>query len=81
MFFRGTHKKEFDSRWKSFTLVKKSMENRVRRKSATRLPIVVSFSELKGDLRLLSFLLQLHGKKQHIRALLVDRVLLQHEVR
>uniref|UniRef100_A0A3Q0QZR4 Proteasome activator Blm10 mid region domain-containing protein n=1 Tax=Amphilophus citrinellus TaxID=61819 RepID=A0A3Q0QZR4_AMPCI len=29
MFFRGTHKKEFDSRWKSFTLVKKSMENRV----------------------------------------------------
>uniref|UniRef100_A0AAQ5X0G7 Proteasome activator Blm10 mid region domain-containing protein n=1 Tax=Amphiprion ocellaris TaxID=80972 RepID=A0AAQ5X0G7_AMPOC len=51
MFFRGTHKKEFDSRWKSFTLVKKSMENR------------------------------LHGKKQHIRALLIDRVLLQHEVR
>uniref|UniRef100_A0A3Q1IES1 Uncharacterized protein n=1 Tax=Anabas testudineus TaxID=64144 RepID=A0A3Q1IES1_ANATE len=50
MFFRGTHKKEFDSRWKSFTLVKKSMENR------------------------------LHGKKQHIRALLIDRVLLQHEV-
>lgn len=29
MFFRGTHKKEFESRWKSFTLVKKSMENRV----------------------------------------------------
>ncbi|MEQ2177396.1 hypothetical protein GOODEAATRI_003078, partial [Goodea atripinnis] len=28
MFFCGTHKKEFDSRWKSFTLVKKSMENR-----------------------------------------------------
>ncbi|XP_035525217.1 proteasome activator complex subunit 4B [Morone saxatilis] len=51
MFFRGTHKKEFDSRWKSFTLVKKSMENR------------------------------LHGKKQHIRALLIDRVLLQHEMR
>lgn len=25
-------------------------------------------------------LLQLHGKKQHIRALLIDRVLLQHEV-
>ncbi|KAM7370631.1 hypothetical protein PAMP_010160 [Pampus punctatissimus] len=46
-----THKKEFDSRWKSFTLVKKSMENR------------------------------LHGKKQHIRALLIDRVLLQHEMR
>ncbi|KAK0140557.1 Proteasome activator complex subunit 4B [Merluccius polli] len=51
LFFRGTHKKEFDSRWKSFTLVKKSMENR------------------------------LHGKKQHIRALLIDRVLLQHEMR
>ncbi|CAI5658584.1 unnamed protein product [Oreochromis niloticus] len=51
MFFRGTHKKEFDSRWKSFTLVKKSMENR------------------------------LLGKKQHIRALLVDRILLQHEMR
>uniref|UniRef100_A0A673BIM3 Proteasome activator subunit 4b n=1 Tax=Sphaeramia orbicularis TaxID=375764 RepID=A0A673BIM3_9TELE len=51
MFFRGTHKKEFDARWKSFTLVKKSMENR------------------------------LYGKKQHIRALLIDRVLLQHEMR
>ncbi|XP_033974849.1 proteasome activator complex subunit 4B-like [Trematomus bernacchii] len=51
MFFQGTHKKEFDSRWKSFTLVKKSMENR------------------------------LHGKKQNIRALLIDRVLLQHEMR
>ncbi|XP_062269925.1 proteasome activator complex subunit 4B [Platichthys flesus] len=51
MFYRGTHKKEFDSRWKSFTLVKKSMENR------------------------------LLGKKQHIRALLIDRVLLQHEMR
>ncbi|KTG47925.1 hypothetical protein cypCar_00026947 [Cyprinus carpio] len=49
MHFRGSHKHEFDSRWKSFTLVKKSMENR------------------------------LHGKKQHIRALLIDRVLLQHE--
>uniref|UniRef100_A0A3Q4HEW2 Proteasome activator Blm10 mid region domain-containing protein n=1 Tax=Neolamprologus brichardi TaxID=32507 RepID=A0A3Q4HEW2_NEOBR len=51
MFFRGTQKKEFDSRWKSFTLVKKSMENR------------------------------LLGKKQHIRALLIDRILLQHEMR
>ncbi|XP_028989298.1 proteasome activator complex subunit 4B-like isoform X2 [Betta splendens] len=51
LFFRGTHKKEFDSRWKSFSRVKKSMENR------------------------------LHGKKQHIRALLIDRVLLQHEMR
>uniref|UniRef100_A0A673FRQ3 Proteasome activator complex subunit 4B-like n=1 Tax=Sinocyclocheilus rhinocerous TaxID=307959 RepID=A0A673FRQ3_9TELE len=51
MHFRGSHKHEFDSRWKSFILVKKSMENR------------------------------LHGKKQHIRALLIDRVLLQHEMR
>ncbi|KAJ8248283.1 hypothetical protein GJAV_G00240340 [Gymnothorax javanicus] len=49
--FKGSHKYEFDSRWKSFTLVKKSMENR------------------------------LHGKKQHIRALLIDRVMLQHELR
>lgn len=51
MHFKGSHKHEFDSRWKSFKLVKKSMENR------------------------------LHGKKQHIRALLIDRVLLQHEMR
>ncbi|XP_062911944.1 proteasome activator complex subunit 4-like isoform X1 [Mobula hypostoma] len=49
--FRGSYKHEFDSRWKSFNLVKKSMENR------------------------------LHGKKQHIRALLIDRVMLQHELR
>ncbi|XP_056286378.1 proteasome activator complex subunit 4B-like [Pseudoliparis swirei] len=51
VFFRGTHKREFESRWKSFTLAKKSMENR------------------------------LHGEKQHIRALLIERVLLQHEMR
>ncbi|CAL8307041.1 unnamed protein product [Boreogadus saida] len=51
LFFRGTDKKDFESRWKSFTLVKKSMENR------------------------------LHGKKRHIRALLIDRVLLQHQMR
>lgn len=49
--FKGSHKHEFDSRWKSFNLVKKSMENR------------------------------LHCKKQHIRALLIDRVMLQHELR
>ncbi|KAJ8396071.1 hypothetical protein AAFF_G00026030 [Aldrovandia affinis] len=49
--FKGSHKSEFDSRWKSFILVKKSMENR------------------------------LHGRKQHIRALLIDRVMLQHELR
>uniref|UniRef100_A0A803SKN4 Proteasome activator subunit 4 n=1 Tax=Anolis carolinensis TaxID=28377 RepID=A0A803SKN4_ANOCA len=49
--FQGSHKHEFDSRWKSFNLVKKSMENK------------------------------LQGKKQHIRALLIDRVMLQHELR
>ncbi|XP_072526695.1 proteasome activator complex subunit 4A [Salminus brasiliensis] len=49
--FRGSHKYEFDSCWKSFSLVKKSMEN------------------------------QLHGSKQHIRALLINRVMLQHELR
>uniref|UniRef100_A0A8C3ST02 Proteasome activator subunit 4 n=1 Tax=Chelydra serpentina TaxID=8475 RepID=A0A8C3ST02_CHESE len=49
--FQGSHKHEFDSRWKSFNLVKKSMENRLK------------------------------GKKQHIRALLIDRVMLQHELR
>ncbi|XP_006004010.1 proteasome activator complex subunit 4 isoform X2 [Latimeria chalumnae] len=49
--FRGSQKHEFDSRWKSFNLVKKSMENK------------------------------LHGKKQHIRALLIDRVMLQQELR
>ncbi|XP_078505604.1 proteasome activator complex subunit 4 isoform X2 [Lissotriton helveticus] len=49
--FHGAHKHEFESRWKSFNLVKKSMENR------------------------------LHGRKQHIRALLIDRVMLQHELR
>ncbi|XP_061914340.1 proteasome activator complex subunit 4A [Entelurus aequoreus] len=49
--FKGSHKHEFDSRWKSFNLVKKSMENR------------------------------LHGRKRHIRALLIDRVMLQHELR
>uniref|UniRef100_A0A8C7K2J1 Proteasome activator subunit 4 n=1 Tax=Oncorhynchus kisutch TaxID=8019 RepID=A0A8C7K2J1_ONCKI len=49
--FKGSQKHEFDSRWKSFNLVKKSMENR------------------------------LHGRKQHIRALLIDRVMLQHELR
>uniref|UniRef100_A0A671QLX7 Proteasome activator complex subunit 4A n=1 Tax=Sinocyclocheilus anshuiensis TaxID=1608454 RepID=A0A671QLX7_9TELE len=49
--FKGSHKHEFDSRWKSFSLIKKSMENK------------------------------LHGSKQHIRALLIDRVMLQHELR
>ncbi|XP_031434367.1 proteasome activator complex subunit 4A isoform X3 [Clupea harengus] len=49
--FKGTHKHEFDSRWKSFALVKKAMENR------------------------------LYGSKRHIRALLIDRVMLQHELR
>ncbi|XP_063300040.1 proteasome activator complex subunit 4 [Pelobates fuscus] len=49
--FQGAHKHEFDARWKSFKMVKKSMENR------------------------------LHGKKQHLRGLLIDRVMLQHELR
>ncbi|XP_052006994.1 proteasome activator complex subunit 4A-like isoform X1 [Xyrauchen texanus] len=49
--FKGTHKHEFNSRWKSFSLVKKSMENK------------------------------LHGSKRHIRTLLIDRVMLQHELR
>lgn len=80
MFFRGTHKKEFDSRWKSFTLVKKSMENRVIWKSTGCWLLSVSMCHLSVDLSNSPFLLQLHGKKQHIRALLIDRVLLQHEV-
>ncbi|XP_068596993.1 proteasome activator complex subunit 4A [Brachionichthys hirsutus] len=49
--FKGCHKFEFDSHWKSFNHVKKSMENR------------------------------LNGKKQHIRALLIERVTLQQELR
>lgn len=39
--FKGSHKHEFDSRWKSFNLVKKSMENRVRKKSVW---IIFSFA-------------------------------------
>lgn len=38
LFFRGTCRKDFDSRWKSFTLVKKSMENRVSLNSRARGP-------------------------------------------
>ncbi|XP_077865747.1 proteasome activator complex subunit 4-like [Saccoglossus kowalevskii] len=49
--YNGAVKEEFDTRWKSFTLVKKAMED------------------------------TLHQKKQHIRALLIDRVQLQHEMR
>eukprot|EP00064_Thunnus_orientalis_P007411 superscaffoldBa00000821_g7431 len=62
--FKGSHKHEFDSRWKSFNLVKKSMENR-------------QFKVYNA----LSLYFQLHGRKQHIRALLIDRVMLQHELR
>uniref|UniRef100_A0A8C9TJ04 Proteasome activator subunit 4 n=1 Tax=Scleropages formosus TaxID=113540 RepID=A0A8C9TJ04_SCLFO len=51
LLYKGSQKSEFDSRWKSFSLVKKSMEDR------------------------------LHGRKRHIRALLIDRVMLQHEMR
>uniref|UniRef100_UPI00358F6C57 proteasome activator complex subunit 4 isoform X3 n=1 Tax=Myxine glutinosa TaxID=7769 RepID=UPI00358F6C57 len=49
--FQGSHKVEFDSRWKSLGLVKKAMEDK------------------------------LHGHKKHIRALLIDRAMLQHELR
>ncbi|XP_035696564.1 proteasome activator complex subunit 4-like isoform X3 [Branchiostoma floridae] len=51
LFYYGTLKHEFDGRWKSFTVVKKAIEDK------------------------------LQGKKRHIRALLVDRVSLQHEMR
>lgn len=37
------------------------------------------WSHLVKLLRCLLFVFQLHGKKQHIRALLIDRVMLQHE--
>lgn len=55
MFFRGTQKKEFDSRWKSFTLVKKSMENRVSWKSTQTYWLFVSMSHLQGDFNTLLF--------------------------
>ncbi|KAG7228067.1 hypothetical protein INR49_005689 [Caranx melampygus] len=54
MFFRGTHKKEFDSRWKSFTLVKKSMENRMRKLVVEGSEYKVVHRELLCDLLLLS---------------------------
>lgn len=40
----------------------------------------VSVGLWQGASSMSCFLMQLHGKKQHIRALLIDRVLLQHEV-
>eukprot|EP00057_Strongylocentrotus_purpuratus_P019391 XP_011673865.1 PREDICTED: proteasome activator complex subunit 4 isoform X2 [Strongylocentrotus purpuratus] len=51
MWYMGAEKKDFDSRWKGFLIIKKAMEDR------------------------------LHGKKRHLRALLIDRVYLQHEMR
>jgi proteasome activator subunit 4 len=50
MFFWGVTKHDFDTRWKGFHVVKKSLENKLTK------------------------------KKQHIRALMVDRLVLQHEV-
>ncbi|GFS25628.1 proteasome activator complex subunit 4, partial [Elysia marginata] len=47
----GTVRAEFDNRWKSFHIVKTSLEN------------------------------QLVAKKKHLRALLIDRMQLQHELR
>ncbi|GFN96540.1 proteasome activator complex subunit 4 [Plakobranchus ocellatus] len=47
----GTVRQDFDSRWKSFHIVKSSLEN------------------------------QLTAKKKHLRALLIDRMQLQHELR
>lgn len=52
----------------------------VRKAQQGRRLLSVSLSQWKGDSSMSSFLMQLHGKKQHIRALLIDRVLLQHEV-
>ncbi|XP_054158581.1 proteasome activator complex subunit 4B-like [Oppia nitens] len=51
MFFWGISKQDFDTRWKGFHMVKKSLENRLSR------------------------------KKHTIRALTVDRLMLQHEMR
>lgn len=51
IFFHGTLKKDFDTRWKNFHLVKNVLEDK------------------------------LAGHKTNVRALLVDRVLLQHELR
>ncbi|XP_014668208.1 PREDICTED: proteasome activator complex subunit 4-like [Priapulus caudatus] len=49
--YQGVQRDDFDTRWKSFHIVKKAMENK------------------------------LMGNKRHIRALLIDRVVLQHERR
>ncbi|GFW26343.1 proteasome activator complex subunit 4 [Trichonephila clavipes] len=51
LFNWGIEKEEFDARWKSFSMTKSIMENK------------------------------LCGQKRHIRSLLIDRVLLQHELR
>ena len=51
MFFYGVTKHDFDTRWKGFQVVKKSLENKLTK------------------------------KKQHIRALMIDRLVLQHEVK
>ncbi|KAK8767206.1 hypothetical protein V5799_006012 [Amblyomma americanum] len=51
VFYWGTPKDDFDTRWKGFNIIKKGLENRLAK------------------------------HKQHIRALLVDRAQLQHEMR
>ncbi|RWS28736.1 proteasome activator complex subunit-like protein [Leptotrombidium deliense] len=51
LFSWGVSGGDFDTRWKSFQMVKKAMENRLQK------------------------------KKRHIRVLLIDRVVLQHELR
>uniref|UniRef100_A0A669B5V1 Proteasome activator Blm10 mid region domain-containing protein n=1 Tax=Oreochromis niloticus TaxID=8128 RepID=A0A669B5V1_ORENI len=76
MFFRGTHKKEFDSRWKSFTLVKKSMENRVSWKSTQTCWLFVSMSHLQGDLNTLKMVVEGSEYKVVHRDLLCDLLLL-----
>ncbi|XP_070577632.1 proteasome activator complex subunit 4-like isoform X2 [Ptychodera flava] len=51
MTYKGVVKEEFDARWKSFNIVKRAMEDKLK------------------------------DKKHHMRALLIDRALLQHEMR
>ncbi|KAA8583909.1 hypothetical protein FQN60_015117 [Etheostoma spectabile] len=52
--FKGSHKHEFDSRWKSFNLVKKSMENRLRKLTVEGCQYRSIHQELMRDLLRLS---------------------------
>ena len=68
------------SPWKT-GWVQKNLKKKKKKVQQGRRLLSFLVSQLQGDLSSLSsLLLQLHGKKQHIRALLIDRVLLQHEV-